>query len=177
MAETATAIKNSNGGEDDMLSLEEPAAMETADRDGEEPKAVHPSHQVNEENNEMIIISSDEEPATAEITAERTETPDNDCTEEPTKIDPAPQAAEESDGLFSEDEDPVAREVEERDHEAEIFAGFSLESNGIRFRGPRSGKTVRGEIKLLFVRAHKAFSNRPNNINILQYLKTDSVHS
>ncbi len=179
MAEKTTAMKN-NGGEEppeiispsskaaiengDVLPLDkQPAAMETSvetsDHGGEEPEAAPPSHhQVNEENYDMII-SSDEEPATAEITAERTERSDDECTKEPTTTDPAPQAAEESDGLFSVDEDPVAIEVEERrsNHEAEIFAGFSLESNGIRFRGPRSGKMVRGE-QLLFVWAHKAFS-------------------
>ncbi len=179
MAEKTTAMKN-NGGEEppeiispssqaavennDVLPLDkQPAAMETAvetsDHDCEEPsEAAHPSHQVNEENYDMII-SSDEEPATAEITAERTETPDNKCTEEPTSTDPAPQAAEESDGLFSVDEDPVAIEVEERNHEAEIFAGFSLESNGIRFRGPRSGKTVRGELLIACMGTkHMAFT-------------------
>lgn len=136
---------------DDMLPLDkEQTAMETAiekktaDHGGEEPsKAAPPSQQVTEEN-DVMMFSSDGEPAAAEITAERTETPDKECTEEPTTIDSVPQAAEENVGLFSE-EDPVAGEVEERDHEAEIFAGFSLESNGIRFRGPRSGKTVRGE--------------------------------
>ena len=63
----------------------------------------------------------------------------------------SPLVAEESDDIILsvDDEEPAAAEAQEHDHEAEIFAGFGLESNGIRFRGPKSGKIVRGG--LLFV--------------------------
>ena len=55
---------------------------------------------------------------------------------------PSPQTEE-----YVEDEEPVA--LEERDRADEIIAGFSLESNGARFRGPRSGRKIRGEIHIL----------------------------
>jgi len=77
-----------------------------------------------------------------------TETTDNSADEElASSIDLLPsQTAVESDGVVSVDEEPAATNSEEREHGAgaEVFAGFSLQSSGIRFRGPRSGKTVRG---------------------------------
>ena len=112
--------------------------------------------------------SPDEDVDAAETTEEMAETSVvNDAeTEELTTTAASPLVAEESDGIILsvDDGEPAAAEAQEHhDHEAEIFAGFSLESNGIRFRGPKSGKTVRGGL-LLFVFllcAHdvSAFSN------------------
>ena len=178
MAETITAVENDGGEEapeiissssqakenDDVSSLDEEqaeieTAAETVDHGGEEPpKAVPPTQQVTEEKDKMSSLDEEPAAATAEVTAERTESQDqdNNCTEEPTTIiDSPPQAADENVVMFSVDEDPV----EERNHEAEIFAGFSLESNGIRFRGPRSGKTVRGELLIVCMGIkHMAFT-------------------
>ena len=71
-----------------------------------------------------------------------------------TTTGPSPLVAEESDDIILsvDDDEPAAAEIkEDHDHEAEIFAGFSLESNGIRFRGPKSGKTVRGGLLFVFL--------------------------
>ncbi len=51
-------------------------------------------------------------------------------------------AAEEEDHSMQEERDAAA---------AEVFAGYSLQSADIRFRGPRSGGKVRGELMLCCV--------------------------
>ena len=96
-----------------------------------------------------LMLSSDKDAAAAETTTDEiTEIPGSGGAEAEEPTVPAPLLSEKSDNILSTDEEPAAQ-VEERDHKAEIFAGFSLESNGIRFRGPKSGKTVQCE--LLFV--------------------------
>jgi len=97
-----------------------------------------------------------------ETTVETAETP---CNGARSLIVPPPQATEGSNGMLSVDEDPAVAEAAERNHEAEIFAGFSLQSNGIRFRAPTRGKTVQGELACVWmqimcalIKLHVAFS-------------------
>ena len=103
-----------------------------------------------------VVLSSGENVDAAETTEEMAETPgsgDVETDEPTTTTAPSPLVAEERDDIIlsvEDNDEPAAAEIkEDHDHEAEIFAGFSLESNGIRFRGPKSGKTVRGG--LLFI--------------------------
>ncbi len=119
---------------------------------GKEPAEISPPpSQVSEESG--AVLSSGEDVDAAETTEEMAEIPavsDGEA-KKPTKAAPSPLVAGGSDEILSVDDDePAAAEIQEHDHEAEIFAGFSLESNGIRFRGPKSGKTVRGGL-IVFV--------------------------
>ena len=123
------------------------------DSGGREPAEISPPSQVTEGSG--VVLSSGENVDTAETTEEMAEIPavsDGEAEKPTTTTAPSPLVAEESDDILSveDNDEPAAAEIkEDHDHEAEIFAGFSLESNGIRFRGPKSGKTVRGG--LLFV--------------------------
>ena len=122
------------------------------DSGGREPAEIGTPSQVSEGSD--AVLSSGEDVDAAETTEEMAETPDSadgEAEEPTTTTGRSPLVAEESDDiLHADDEEPAAAEIkEDHDHEAEIFAGFSLESNGIRFRGPKSGKTVRGG--LLFI--------------------------
>ena len=120
---------------------------------GKDAAEIGPPSQVSEGSG--AESSSGEDVDAAETTEEMAETPDSgDVKSEDLSSAPSPLFDEESDDIILsvsvDDEEPAAAEAQEHDHEAEIFAGFSLESNGIRFRGPKSGKTVRGG--LLFAR-------------------------
>lgn len=91
------------------------------------------------------------------------EATDNGTEELSTSLMAAPPAEEEkrTAALCEEVVQPTVAAAEEEDHSmqeerdnddaaaAEVFAGYSLQSAGIRFRGPRSGGKVRGE--LMFV--------------------------
>ena len=119
---------------------------------GTEPAEIGTPSQVSEGSDD--VLSSGEDVDAAETTEEMAEIPavsDGEAEMTTTTTGPSPLVAEESDDIILsvDDEDPAAAEIkEDHDHEAEIFAGFSLESNGIRFRGPKSGKTVRGGLLL-----------------------------
>jgi hypothetical protein len=119
----------------------------------------------------LPIWNLDSAPIDHRLMMAETTTTDKGAHEEPSSIGLPSHTAADSDGVLSVDEEPAAAENEgvlselaaatelegEREHEAEVFAGFSLQSNGIRFRGPRSGKTVRGE--LLFACAYDDVHN------------------
>lgn len=91
------------------------------------------------------------------------EATDNGTEELSTSLMAAPPAEEEkrTAALCEEVVQPTVAAAEEEDHSmqeerdnddaaaAEVFAGYSLQSAGIRFRGPRSGGKVRGELMLL----------------------------
>jgi len=94
------------------------------------------------------------------------EATDNGTEELSTSLMAAPPPEEEKksaavEALCEEVVQPTVAAAEEEDHNmqeerdnddaaaAEVFAGYSLQSAGIRFRGPRSGGKVRGE--LMFV--------------------------
>jgi hypothetical protein len=121
------------------------------DSGGREPAEIGTPSQVSEGSD--AVLSSGEDVDAAETTEKIAEIPDSadaEAEKPTTTTGLSPLAGEESDEILSVDDDePAAAEIQEHDHEAEIFAGFSLESNGIRFRGPKSGKTVRGG--LLFI--------------------------
>eukprot|EP00985_Skeletonema_marinoi_P010624 scaffold4969_cov118-Skeletonema_marinoi.AAC.1 len=143
--ESSTAGLQSHTAEenDGLLAVDEyPSAAESstsapADHGGEESSKAAPLPHDNEESD--VVLSADKEPIIVETTVETAETP---CNGAPSLIVPPPQATEGSNGMLSVDEDPAVAEAAERNHEAEIFAGFSLQSNGIRFRAPRRGKVV-----------------------------------
>ncbi len=104
------------------------------------------------------------------------EATDNGTEELSTSLMAAPPAEEEkrTAALCEEVVQPTVAAAEEEDHSmqeerdnddaaaAEVFAGYSLQSAGIRFRGPRSGK-VQGELMLLCTchlnKPTRAFSN------------------
>ena len=123
------------------------------DSGGREPAEIGTPSQVSEGSD--AVLSSGEDVDAAETTEEMAETPDSadgEAEEPTTTTGRSPLVAAESDDILSveDNDEPAAAEIkEDHDHEAEIFAGFSLESNGIRFRGPKNGKTVRGG--LLFI--------------------------